>query len=168
MRLVTCRIETPIGPLWPLQAPSGLIALCFDHRREAQTASWAKRLGAAQVEERSTIPEICDALGRYFARDWAAFDQLTLAPTGTVFQRHVWQALRTIPPGTTWSYKTLANAVDRPTAYRAVANANRQNPLPLIVPCHRVIAANGRLHGFAGGLDIKAQLLELEGAAFRR
>ncbi len=168
MRLLTCRIETPIGPLWPIQGTTGLIALCFDHRREEQTAHWAKRLDAAQVEERSAMPEISDALGRYFARDWGAFDQVPIAPTGTAFQHQVWQALRTIPPGTTWSYMDLANAIDRPNACRAVANANRQNPLPLIVPCHRVIAANGRLHGFAGGLEIKAQLLKLEGAAFRR
>jgi len=166
VRLVTCRIDTPIGPLWPLGGAGGLVALCFDHRREQQTARWAERLDVDEVTEQS-MPEIGDALRRYFARDWSAFDQLPIAPNGTAFQRDVWQALRTIPAGTTWSYKALAEAVGRPAAYRAVANANRQNPLPLIVPCHRVIAANGRLHGFAGGLEIKAQLLSLEGAAFR-
>jgi methylated-DNA-[protein]-cysteine S-methyltransferase len=143
-----------------------LIALCFDHRREQQIARWVERLDVDEVSEQS-MPEISDALCRYFARDWAAFDQVPIAPIGTPFQRDVWRALRTIPAGTTWSYKALAEAVGRPTAYRAVANANRQNPLPLIVPCHRVIAADGRLRGFAGGLQIKAQLLSLEGAAFR-
>ena len=169
MRLTTCRIETPIGPLWPIQTPSGLVAMCFNHRKDAQLRAWAEKLSATRVEVRNSgMPEIERALNEYFSENWLAFETIATLETGTPFQKQVWRTLRTIPAGTTWSYKALAEAVGRPTAYRAVANANRQNPLPLLVPCHRVIASDGSLHGFAGGQEVKARLLELEGAAFRR
>lgn len=81
---------------------------------------------------------------------------------GTEFQKQVWQALTQIPAGTTWSYGQLAKHINRPKAVRAVGAANGKNPLAVIIPCHRVIGANGTLTGYAGGLDIKAKLIELE------
>ncbi len=89
---------------------------------------------------------------------------LPLAPEGTEFQLQVWRMLRTIPYGQTWSYGELAKRIRRPAASRAVGAANGQNPLPVIVPCHRVIGADGSLTGFGGGLPIKQKLLTLEGA----
>lgn len=102
-------------------------------------------------------------LREYFAGKRERFE-LTLAPEGTEFQRAVWQGLRRIPYGRTWSYAELAAHIARPRAMRAVGAANGANPLPIVVPCHRVIGADGSLTGFGGGLPAKRLLLELEGA----
>jgi methylated-DNA-[protein]-cysteine S-methyltransferase len=99
----------------------------------------------------------------YFAGRRRRFE-LPLAPAGTAFQRQVWDALATIPWGELRSYADIARAIERPTAVRAVGAANGRNPLPIVVPCHRVIGSDGSLTGFAGGLEIKRQLLELEGS----
>lgn len=88
--------------------------------------------------------------------------QLPLAAKGTEFQQQVWQALKTIPYGETWSYQQLAEAIGNPKAVRAVGLANGKNPISVIVPCHRVIGKKGKLTGYAGGLDRKAALLKLE------
>ncbi|MCI5044432.1 MAG: methylated-DNA--[protein]-cysteine S-methyltransferase [Aquisalinus sp.] len=98
----------------------------------------------------------------YFEGEAKSFDVL-LEPDGTVFQKKVWQALTTIPYGKTWSYGELAHKIGNPKASRAVGAANGANPLPVIVPCHRVIGSTGKLTGFGGGLDAKATLLRLEG-----
>jgi len=100
-------------------------------------------------------------LGAYFAGDLRAFD-LRLAPHGTPFQRAVWDVLRQIPYGETISYGELARRIGDPRAARAVGAANGQNPLPVVIPCHRVIGGDGRLTGFRGGLHLKRSLLALE------
>jgi len=100
-------------------------------------------------------------LGEYFAGERHAFD-LPIAPRGTGFQERVWRALLAIPYGTTWSYGQLAHAIGRPSASRAVGTANGANPISIIVPCHRVIAASGALTGYAGGLAAKRWLLDHE------
>src|SRR5690606_32489233 len=100
-------------------------------------------------------------LGAYFAGELQAFD-LPLAPEGTPFQRTVWQALQSIPYGQTISYGELAQEIGRPTASRAVGAANGRNPLPIVIPCHRVIGGNGSLTGYGGGLRFKKALLSLE------
>lgn len=102
-------------------------------------------------------------LNAYFAGELKDFD-LPLAPGGTAFQLKVWRTLQTIPYGETWSYGKLARRIQRPDAPRAVGAANGQNPIPVIIPCHRVIGADGSLTGFGGGLPIKQKLLALEGA----
>lgn len=102
-----------------------------------------------------------DQLNQYFAGELDAF-KLNLAPAGTEFQRAVWQALLEIPYGETWSYGQLAKHIDRPKASRAVGAANGVNPIPVIIPCHRVIGSSGKLTGFGGGLETKEFLLELE------
>ena len=107
--------------------------------------------------------EVIRQLKAYFAGKLTDFD-LPLAPVGTEFQLKVWRALRTIPYGETWSYGELARRIRRPAASRAVGAANGQNPIPVIVPCHRVIGSDGSLTGFGGGLAIKQTLLALEGA----
>jgi methylated-DNA-[protein]-cysteine S-methyltransferase len=107
--------------------------------------------------------EVVQQLKAYFEGKLHRFD-LPLAPEGTAFQLKVWQTLRTIPYGKTWSYGELARRIRNPLASRAVGAANGQNPIPVIVPCHRVIGANGSLTGFGGGLPIKQKLLALEGA----
>jgi len=100
-------------------------------------------------------------LRAYFKRELKQFD-LPLAPVGTPFQLKVWQALRAIPYGELVSYKTIAEVVGNPKAVRAVGGANGKNPIPIIVPCHRVIGSDGSLTGFGGGLDTKKRLIDLE------
>ena len=99
----------------------------------------------------------------YFAGERRTFD-LPLAPQGTQFQLKVWNTLAKIPFGATWSYRDIAIAIGEPKAMRAVGAANGRNPLPIVLPCHRVIGADGSLTGFGGGLPLKRFLLELEGA----
>lgn len=114
--------------------------------------------------QRSDTPfrEAMRQLRAYFNGKLQQFD-LPLAPEGTEFQMRVWRALRSIPYGETWSYGELARRIRKPTASRAVGAANGRNPIPVIIPCHRVIGANGALTGFGGGLPIKRKLLALEG-----
>ena len=102
-------------------------------------------------------------LNAYFSGKLRDFD-LALSPSGTAFQLKVWRMLQTIPYGETWTYGKLARRIQRPDAPRAVGAANGQNPIPVIIPCHRVIGADGSLTGFGGGLPIKQKLLALEGA----
>ncbi len=107
-------------------------------------------------------------LSGYFAGDLAALDGLPVATGGTAFQREVWAALRRIPAGSTLSYGRLAQELDRPKSVRAVGLANGANPIAIIVPCHRVIGADGSLTGYGGGIERKRWLLAHEGAAFER
>ncbi len=100
-------------------------------------------------------------LGEYFARERTEFD-LPLAPTGTEFQLRVWQQLRAIPYGVTWSYADVARAIGATNGFRAVGLANGRNPISIIVPCHRVIGADGSLTGYGGGIERKRFLLDLE------
>lgn len=102
-------------------------------------------------------------LKAYFRRELKRFD-LPLAPVGTPFQLKVWEALRDIPYGELVSYKTIAEAIGNPNAVRAVGGANGRNPIPIIVPCHRVIGSDGTLTGFGGGLETKQRLIDLEQA----
>lgn len=113
----------------------------------------------------SFFKKACLQLDEYFAGKRKHFT-LKLAPVGTTFQQRVWKALKDIPYGTTQSYLDIANNIDNPKAVRAVGRANGLNPIPLIIPCHRVIGASGKLTGYAYGLELKAQLLTLENAPF--
>lgn len=143
-------IESPIGRLKLCADGDGLCALRFAAAGDAMDA--APVLIQAQKE-----------LEEYFAGRRTAFS-VPLSMHGTPFQTEVWAALRAIPYGETRSYGALAAQIGRPRACRAVGMANHVNPLPIFVPCHRVVGADGRLTGYAGGLDVKKYLLELEGA----
>lgn len=107
------------------------------------------------------ISEAFSQLTAYFAGERHEFS-LPLAPRGTVFMQTVWQALRAVPYGTTASYKDIAHVINNPKAVRAVGQANNKNPIPIFIPCHRIIGSNGKLVGYSGGLDIKIFLLALE------
>ncbi len=113
------------------------------------------------TEDSTPFKEVCFQLDAYFASEQREFD-LPLMPKGTVFQKNVWKALTEIPYGETWSYGQLAAHIGRPKASRAVGAANAVNPIPVIIPCHRVIGSSGKLTGFGGGLDTKQYLLNLE------
>lgn len=149
---------TPLGELLLTDHGAGLSGLYFDdHRRGRPATDTGRRDDAA-------FADVTAALDAYLAGDAAAVPVPT-DPRGTAHQREVWDALATVPRGRTVSYGTLAAAVGRPSSARAVAAAVGANPLSIVVPCHRVIGADGRLTGYAGGLERKRWLLRLEGVA---
>ena len=160
-------LESPIGKL--------LVASQDDELRLIRFSTGPKGLsGAASGEPKADwedvsgsgvgpIAELERQLQAYFEGRLRTFD-LPLAPQGSDFQKAVWRALQTIPYGETVTYSAIAKHIRRPKAVRAVGTANGRNPLPILIPCHRVIGVSGQLTGFGGGLDTKRQLLELEGA----
>ncbi|RRD58556.1 methylated-DNA--[protein]-cysteine S-methyltransferase [Comamonadaceae bacterium OH2545_COT-014] len=151
-------IDSPVGRLLIATSDEGLHAIEFPQGRHP-----VKRDAHWQESPHPLLNEAARQLGEYFAGQRRVFD-LPLAPQGTDFQQRVWQALRTIPYGQTRSYAQLAAAIGQPKAMRAVGAANGRNPLSIVVPCHRVIGADGSLVGFGGGLPVKTFLLRLEGA----
>jgi methylated-DNA-[protein]-cysteine S-methyltransferase len=149
-------IDSPIGPLRLIADAHGLRRICFARDRHPRPEDeLGEHAPARLVFARRQLDE-------YFDGRRTQFD-LPLRPIGTAFQLAVWEALRAIPFGATWSYVDLAKRIGKPTASRAVGAANGRNPLPIVVPCHRVIGADGSLTGFGGGVEIKARLLALEG-----
>ena len=112
-------------------------------------------------QEDPFLQNVKKQLEEYFSGKRKKFD-ISLAPSGTLFQKSVWQALQKIPYGQTVSYKNVAEKINNPKAIRAVGMANNRNPIAIIIPCHRVIGSNGNLVGYAGGLKLKQKLLELE------
>ena len=151
------RIDSPIGPLMLAADDAGLRHIEFrDNRHPANRADWHG--GDSEILQASEAQ-----LAEYFAGTRTSFD-LPLAPQGTAFQLQVWHELARIPFGATISYAQLAQRIGKPEAVRAVGAANGRNPLPIVLPCHRVIGADGALVGFGGGLPTKQFLLRLEGA----
>ena len=153
-------IESPIGPLLVAGAEAGLRRIQFPRQGRAQAPE------AGWVRDSRPFREVARQLGEYFAGKRRTFN-LVLAPEGTPFQRATWRALTEIPYGSTVSYGELARRLGRPGASRAVGAANGANPLPIVVPCHRVIGRDGSLTGFGGGLPVKRALLALEGVDCR-
>jgi methylated-DNA-[protein]-cysteine S-methyltransferase len=150
-------IDSPIGPLQLLGDAQGLARIAFagEHTRSVSSEP-------CDAPTRKLLERAATQLDAYFAGRRKRFD-LPLNAAGTAFQHQVWEALVAIPWGETRSYAEVARAIGRGKAVRAVGAANGRNPLPLVVPCHRVIGSDGSLTGFAGGLDRKRQLLKLEG-----
>ena len=154
-------MDSPVEPLLLAADDNGLHLIEFHSPRHpmARLEKW--------VEGKNSILDMTRVqLDEYFSGARKEFD-LPLAPQGTPFQTEVWHTLATIPYGETISYAQLAQRVGKPTAMRAVGAANGRNPLPIVLPCHRVIGADGSLTGFGGGLPTKQFLLELEGALAR-
>jgi len=144
------RIEGDEDALTRIELPSSAVGSRTNSSLRSARMPAAVAAAVAQLEE-------------YFAGERTEFD-LPLEVSGTPFQRDVWFALAEIPYGKTISYGELAAMVGRPTAFRAVGQANGSNPIPIVLPCHRVVASGGRIGGYGGGLDMKRQLLALEGA----
>ena len=150
-------MESPLGRLLLTSNGAALTGLFMEPHRHGpeSTEGWL------QDDEAEPFPAARRQLSAYFAGTLQEFD-LPLALQGTPFQQKVWNELRNIPFGQTWSYGELARRIGQPTASRAVGLANGKNPISVIVPCHRVIGANGKLVGYGGGLDRKTTLLQLE------
>jgi methylated-DNA-[protein]-cysteine S-methyltransferase len=162
-RHVYKRISSPVGRLTLVATDDGLAAILWANDRP-------ERVPVRIETEQNEHPMLLEAerqLEEYFAGRRVRF-ALSLDMSGTDFQRKVWDALMTIPCGETRSYAEIARQVGAPDAARAVGAANGRNPLSIVVPCHRVVGSNGALTGFAGGLDIKAQLLTFERTEVQR
>jgi len=168
---ITCAIAipSPLGPLTLVATPAGLRAVSW-HAGAKTTPSATVGRGARAAVDRATVDRAervaraaADQLAAYFAGERTAFD-LPLDPVGTPFQRRAWGVLHTIPFGATISYAEQARRLGDPRKARAVGGANGRNPLPIVVPCHRVIGSGGALVGFAAGIRTKAWLLRHERA----
>jgi methylated-DNA-[protein]-cysteine S-methyltransferase len=151
-------VDSPVGRIHLAANENGLTHLLFADHTSHQPE------GDGSVAAASILAETERQLSEYFAGQRRTFE-LPLAPAGTEFQQEVWRSLREIPYGQTISYAELARRIGRPKAVRAVGAANGANPIAIIVPCHRVIGAGGRLTGYGGGLSAKRTLLELEGVS---
>jgi methylated-DNA-[protein]-cysteine S-methyltransferase len=147
--------DSPIGRLMLAMDDQGLRHVDFERGR------YPTAIGVDWERGHNALPEVRAQLGAYFSGRLTQFD-LPLAPSGTQFQQRVWSQLLRIPYGAMTSYGEIARRLGEPTASRAVGAANGRNPLPIIVPCHRVVGADGSLTGFGGGLPVKRFLLDLE------
>lgn len=164
MRLASTIFDTPVGRLTAVADEQALRLLEYDQpgRVDEQLQRLTTALGAEVTRGKAAPLEDAEQqLAEYFAGERSVFD-LNLAPVGTPFEQEVWRALREIKAGQTRSYATIARSIGRPTATRAVGRANGRNPISIVVPCHRVIGADGTLTGYGGGLQRKRWLLEHE------
>lgn len=152
-----CYLDSPVGGLLLAGDAQGLKLISFPEGKMTRQPE------PGWTEDPTAFAQARQQLGEYFAGKRRQFD-LKLAPEGTAFQLDVLKALQAIPYGQTRSYAELARSIGRPKAVRAVGSANGRNPLPIVIPCHRVIGANGSLTGFGGGLPTKKALLTLENA----
>lgn len=150
-----------------LETPIGLITLVEEGDAVTQLHFGNFFYGTAEHKETPLLQEAARQLTAYFQGQLRDFS-LPLQPQGTTFQRSVWEQLQRIPYGQTRSYGDIARACGNPKASRAVGMANNRNPISIIIPCHRVIGADGKLVGYGGGLDIKIRLLELEKTTLER
>jgi len=149
--------HTDIGTIGIVENSAEITDLCFEGAAVPQDAL---------VRETELLKQTAEELREYLAGERKEFT-VPLSPKGTEFQRRVWKSLCAIPYGETRSYREIADSVGCPKGFRAVGMANNRNPIPIMIPCHRVIGADGSLTGYGGGLDIKVRLLELEKRVLR-
>jgi len=164
------KVESPVGPLFLAASANGLVALEFDKRLPGQQTVRPNPRDLREegktiafTESATAMQPYANELEDYFAGKRQQFT-FALDLRGTDFQIACWRALLAIPYGETRTYGDIARAVGKPNAFRAVGMANNRNPIAIVVPCHRVIASDGTLCGYGGGLDVKQKLLQLEGA----
>lgn len=160
MAVTYCHLDSPVGSLLMGGTDGALEFLHFPEssRRRTVSEDW--------VEDASAYAEVCRQLEAYFAGELTEFS-VPWTLKGTDFQKKVWTALADIPFGQTLSYGDVAKAIDNPKAQQAVGQANNANPIPIIIPCHRVIGGQGALVGFGGGIPTKIWLLDHEGIPYR-
>jgi len=171
MKIGFAALESPIGSLLVASTQNGLCFLEFgtDESATASFQKWVKKWHpeVTPVHDEPMNEQVIQQLQEYFAKTRSRFD-VKLDLYGTEFQKSVWRALTEIPFGMTKSYKEVAEAVGNAKAVRAVGGANNKNPIPIIIPCHRVIGTNGSMVGYGGGLSIKEFLLTLENAQLKQ
>jgi methylated-DNA-[protein]-cysteine S-methyltransferase len=162
------RLPTPIGEalvMW--DADGALRVFDWSEYEPRMRRQLVRHYGQVAPKSDRTPKALRDALEAYFDGEVGRIDAIVCATAGTAFQKAVWAALRTIPAGSTWSYSGLAARIGHPTAVRAVGLANGSNPIGVVVPCHRVIGADGSLTGYGGGIERKRWLLAHESAAVK-
>ncbi len=148
-------LPSPIGNLLLVANNTGLKQILFEDENQFG------KIKADWVKDPSKLKSVSDQLIAYFNKERTTFD-VTLSPDGSAFQKQIWKQLLEIPYGKTCSYLDIAGSINKPSACRAIGMANSKNPIPIIIPCHRVIGKNGKLTGYAGGLETKAKLLKIE------
>ncbi len=163
MKLFIDKVKSPIGEIRIISDGENLRALDFEDYEQRMEKLLQRHYGSYDLEPMKNPNGVSDVMERYFAGELDAIDEVTVAANGTEFQSAVWEQLRNVPLGTTWSYGELARRVGKPKASRAVGLANGSNPIAIVVPCHRVIGANGSLTGYGGGMERKQWLLVHEG-----
>jgi methylated-DNA-[protein]-cysteine S-methyltransferase len=178
-RHVEAMTQTLIFHLARIPTPVGAMLIATDDQNRLRVLDWDDHVtrmqmllqryygGKAVIAEGGAAPAIVERLRAYVEGDLAAIDDIVTESAGTPFQEQAWQALRAIPAGETWSYGRQAAHIGRPAAVRAVGLANGANLIGVVVPCHRVIGANGTLTGYGGGIERKRWLLEHEGVRLR-
>jgi methylated-DNA-[protein]-cysteine S-methyltransferase len=164
MTIELSQFDSPVGRIVIAVGDPGVLALEFADDDAQVRARLARAIPGARFQSGPRADAIVATLRAYFGGDVHAIDDLAVQAHGTAFQKKVWAALRNIPAGKTVSYRDIAAAIGAPSAVRAVGAANGQNPVAVIVPCHRVIASDGTLCGYGGGLWRKEWLLRHEGA----
>ncbi len=169
--LHSTKIDSAIGPLFLAASVHGLVALEFDARLPGQQSIRPSPRDLRKEKQHAFAFDDAPRLMQLYIRELEEYFSgkrrdftFHLDLRGTDFQLACWRALQAIPYGETRTYADIARAVGKPAAFRAVGMANNRNPIAIVVPCHRVIASNGTLCGYGGGLDVKRKLLELEGA----
>jgi len=162
MKLNVSRLATPLGTVTLASTPEGLAGLAFEHRVDRMWRFLAARFGSVEQHKGGEPDPVEADLRAYFEGTIASLENIRTDAGGTEFQRRVWTALRRIPGGRTSSYAELARSIGQPTGFRAVATANATNPVAIVIPCHRVIHADGSISGYGGGVDRKKWLLRHE------
>ena len=157
------RIESALGEMLLVADGERLCALDYADYEERMLTLLRRHYGRFELRDTVDPYGLSCQLREYLAGDLDCLNAIAVETGGTPFQQQVWTALRAIPPGTTCTYATLATQLGRPQAARAVGMANGQNPIAIVVPCHRLVGANGALTGYAGGLERKQWLLQHEG-----
>lgn len=163
--LHTETLDSPIGQIVIVYAGDKVCALDYADYTERMNQLLQRRYQKFQLRKVSRKSGVTKQLKAYLAGELDAINSITVDTGGTSFQQRVWTALRGIPSGTTWTYGEVATQLGTPRAYRAVGAANALNPIAIIVPCHRLVGANGALTGYAGGLERKEWLLMHEGVS---
>jgi methylated-DNA-[protein]-cysteine S-methyltransferase len=156
------RIEFELGEILVVTDEEALCAVDFSGYEQRMMKLLARRYNSVRLVEKVNPQGFSQRILAYLAGDFNSIAGIPVRTGGTVFQQQVWLALRRILPGTTATYGELAKSIDRPHAYRAVGLANSLNPIAIVLPCHRIVGANGSLTGYAGGLDRKGWLLRHE------
>ncbi len=164
--LATAEVETPLGSLRAAVTEVGVARIALPRSSGAGFAGWLRTVyaDAERVQWLPLVDKLTQELAEYFAGKRREFS-IPVEPRGTEFQCAVWREIAAIPYGATLTYAEVARGAGRPNAVRAAGSATGANPIPILIPCHRVIAAHGKLGGFSGGLDAKRRLLALEKAA---
>ncbi|MGE0680959.1 MAG: methylated-DNA--[protein]-cysteine S-methyltransferase [Candidatus Binatia bacterium] len=160
------KVSSPLGVLLIVSDGERLCALDYADSEQRMLKLLRARYAQAPLRSAKNPGGVSHLIRSYLAGDVSCIDAISINTGGTPFQRQVWLALRAIPPGTTMTYGEMAEKLGRPTAHRAVGMTNALNPIAIVVPCHRLVGANGSLTGYAGGLERKRWLLHHEGVEF--